>query len=71
MDKNKPLEKVTDETPFPFGRHKGTKMANVPADYLLYWFEKKSLSKPFVEYVESHYSQLQAERANNNRFLAR
>lgn len=71
MDKNKPLEKVTDETPFPFGRHKGVKMANVPAAYLLYWYEKKALSKPFAEYVEEHKSQLEVERANNNRFLAR
>ena len=30
------MEKLTDDSPMPWGKHKGVKMANVPADYLLY-----------------------------------
>lgn len=65
------LEKVTDQSLFPFGRHKGEKLVNVPASYLLYWYEKKALSKSFAEYVEQNKSKLEAQRANNNRFLAK
>lgn len=29
---------MDDSTPMPFGKHKGEKMANVPADYLLWLY---------------------------------
>jgi len=32
--------KLTDNSPMPFGTHKGTKMANVPAKYLLWIYEQ-------------------------------
>lgn len=28
---------MDDNTPMPFGKHKGTALANVPASYLLWW----------------------------------
>jgi len=31
---------MDDETPMPFGKHKGTAMANVPATYLLWLFDQ-------------------------------
>ena len=40
---------LTDESPMPFGKHKGTEMANVPADYLLWLWKKQGTSKPFGE----------------------
>lgn len=30
------MEKLTDNSPMPWGKHKGTAMANVPAHYLLW-----------------------------------
>ncbi len=30
---------LDDKSPMPFGRYKGTEMANVPADYLLWLYE--------------------------------
>lgn len=62
-------EKVTDQTPFPYGKaYKGTKMANVPAWFLLSQYDYGNLSKNFAEYVEEHKSQLEAEKARTNRF---
>lgn len=33
--------KITDQTPMEFGRHKGKRLQDVPAGYLLWWFEQK------------------------------
>ena len=38
---------LTDESPMPFGKHKDTAMANVPADYLLWLWRKQGTTKPF------------------------
>jgi len=35
--------KATDETIMPFGAHKGKKLANVPADYLIWMYENNKL----------------------------
>lgn len=37
----KPLKAMplTDESQMPYGAHKGKKMANVPAEYLLFLYE--------------------------------
>jgi uncharacterized protein (DUF3820 family) len=29
---------LTDESPMPFGKYKGTKLANVPASYLIWLY---------------------------------
>ena len=34
METNQPTDIMRDGDPFPFGKHKGTKMKDVPADYL-------------------------------------
>ena len=36
------MTKLNDDSLMPFGKHKGTKMKDVPADYLLWFFEEKS-----------------------------
>jgi len=46
--------KYTDETPMPFGKHKGVKLANVPASYLLFMYESKYLKAPLLDYVEEN-----------------
>lgn len=66
---NQQLPKVTDQTEFPYGKaYKGTKMANVPAWFLLSQYDYGKLSKNFAKYVEEHKSQLEAEKARSNRF---
>jgi hypothetical protein len=45
---------LTDESPFPFGKHKGTKMMAVPMSYLN-WFLQQEWSRSWpavVEYVQ-------------------
>ena len=34
------METLTDNSPFPFGQHKGKAMINVPAQYLLWCLEQ-------------------------------
>ena len=38
---------LTDESPMPFGLHEGKAMANVPADYLLFLWEKNSNKRTY------------------------
>ena len=40
---------LTDESSMPFGKHKGTEMANVPASYLLWLYGQYNQQKPFGE----------------------
>lgn len=37
---------LTDESIMPFGKHKGEKMANVPASYLLWIYDEWTLPNP-------------------------
>ena len=53
--------RYTDETLMPFGKFKGTKLANVPADYLLYCYREFSLQEPLKMYIEEHLEILKAE----------
>lgn len=42
----------TNDTIMPFGKHKGEKLANVPASYLLYLLDKGLRSSPIKTYIE-------------------
>ena len=33
---------LRDDSPFPFGKHKGTELHEVPQDYLHWWFNQNS-----------------------------
>ena len=44
------MAKLTDESLMPFGKFKGTKMANVPDKYLLYIYENNMCSDPAVKF---------------------
>lgn len=50
---------LTDESPMPFGKHWGTKMANVPASYLL-WFRENTqrnqgpMGRAVLKYIEEN-----------------
>lgn len=61
---------LNDESPMPFGKHKGVKMANVPADYLLWVYEqikryapnKMTLAQKDIKtYVEDNLEVLKSE----------
>lgn len=54
-------EIMTDQTPMPFGRHKGTALAGVPAVYLL-WLLNKGIAKAGLkQYILDNMRELQQE----------
>ena len=54
---------MNDESLMPFGKYKGQKLANVPADYLLYIYNAGyTLSKDFKSYIEDNLDCLDKEK---------
>ena len=51
----------TDETPMPFGVHKGKKMANVPADYLIWCYQQSWIKSDLKAYIEENMDVLKKE----------
>lgn len=61
-------KEYTDGTPFPFGKHKGKPMANVPAEYLLWCRENiRNLEQGIKDYIEANLQGLQQEKASHKR----
>lgn len=58
LHKKQVIMKLTDNSPMPFGTHKGTKMANVPAKYLL-WIYEQNLD--VMNYIKENMEVLQKE----------
>lgn len=57
------MEPLTDESLMPFGKHKGTKMINVPASYLL-WLSKQEWIEEWpavLDYIEDNADVLEME----------
>lgn len=65
------MKALTDKDPMPFGKHKGTPLANVPAKYLL-WLWKEVFNSmiaspgdyyryPLSKYIQENLHVLQAE----------
>ena len=57
------MVKLTDESFMPFGRYKGTKLANVPAEYLL-WLHGNGISpqhQNLKDYIEDNMDVLKQE----------
>lgn len=53
----------------PFGRYIGEKLGDVPADYLLWFYEHPMLSRNFPElakYVSENLKALEAETRNKD-----
>ena len=44
---------MDDNTPMPFGIHKGKKLANVPADYLIWLYRQKTIIG-LMQYIEDN-----------------
>lgn len=53
--------KISDESLMPFGKHKGEKMANVPADYLLWLYENSKVYGEVKEYIKDNLEVIKAE----------
>lgn len=52
---------LNDNSPMPFGKHKGVKMANVPASYLLWLYDNDKCSSCVKEYIEDNLDVLRIE----------
>lgn len=58
--------KVDDNTLFPFGRYRGTKICNVPATYLIWAYEEVDhLDKDIKAYIEDNMDLLKEEAKKN------
>lgn len=51
----------TDETPMPFGKYKGTKLANVPASYLLWLYENGNTFGAMRDYLRDNLDVIKEE----------
>ncbi|MEO5915582.1 MAG: DUF3820 family protein [Luteolibacter sp.] len=55
------MARLTDNDPMPFGKHKGKRMEDVPANYLL-WLHSEGCSNPDVAaYIEESMAALTLE----------
>lgn len=62
------MDKLTDESIMPgAGKHAGKKMANVPADYLIWVYENNKCSQQVREYVKENYIVLLAQNKGLNK----
>jgi uncharacterized protein (DUF3820 family) len=51
----------TDETPMPWGKHKGVALANVPADYLIWIYENSKAHGKLAWYIKKNWDVLKKE----------
>jgi uncharacterized protein (DUF3820 family) len=58
-------EKLTDNSPMPFGKHKNSAMVNVPAGYLIWLYDNKKDGPMIRAYIEEN---LQGLRKENFRY---
>ncbi|HTI94708.1 MAG TPA: DUF3820 family protein [Puia sp.] len=65
------MVKFTDKTPIPFGKYKGTALANVPAATLLWYWDNITLSEPMKEYIRENLDALKAEAKRSSQFNRR
>jgi len=59
---------IKDSEIMPFGKHKGEKLANVPADYLLYMHNNCAIFGKVKQYVDENYDLLTKEKADDEAF---
>ncbi|MEA1848984.1 DUF3820 family protein [Chryseobacterium sp. MHB01] len=58
---------MEDTDLMPYGVHKGKKMQDVPADYLLWLYEEGKLTKPVREYIEDNLEVLKVQIERNKK----
>ena len=59
----KNLLAMDDSSLMPFGKHKGTKMANVPADYLIWLYDNGNCFGDVRAYIADNLDVLKSEIA--------
>lgn len=59
------IKKLTDDSLMPYGKHKGVKMANVPADYLLWLFDNNKSTGEVTVYIHDNMDTLKKEVRRN------
>lgn len=52
---------MTDESIMPFGKYKGEKMANVPADYLLWLYQNSNVFGDLKAYITDNLDVIKSE----------
>ncbi len=52
---------MEDNSLMPYGKNKGTKMANVPPDYLIWLYDNDKCSGDVKQYIFDNLEVLQAE----------
>jgi hypothetical protein len=61
------MQPLTDDSPMPYGKFQGTKMANVPAWYLIFLRENNRCTIPVKQYIKQNYDVLQNELAKSHK----
>ena len=54
-----------DDSEMPFGKYKGEKMANVPAEYLIWLLDNGKCHGPVYEYIKDNEKDLRVEIIRN------
>lgn len=55
-------DELTDESKMPLGKYKGVVMADVPAEYLIWYRQNaKSPNKPLMDYIIDNWQAIQKE----------
>ncbi len=62
---------VADTFIMPFGKHKGEKIVNVPAEYLLFMFESNKLFGTTKQYVSENLDVLRKEKKSDKSWKTR
>lgn len=56
------MVKMDDNSLMPFGKHKGEKLANLPAGYLLFIYDNFQLHDNLKKYIEDNMQVLKQEQ---------
>jgi hypothetical protein len=66
----KTMTVATDQTIMPWGKHRGVKLANIPADYLIWLYENSEIKTQhhnlwLADYIRKNLDVLKAEIKRN------
>lgn len=67
-------KEYNEQTPMPFGKHKGTRLSLVPASYLIYLYDSGLSNGPLRRYIDERLDDLYEEerkREQYNNFFRR
>lgn len=62
------MSKLSDSSLMPFGQHKGEKMIDVPASYLIWLFENNKCNGDVKEYIKDNLDVLKQQSKTSKRF---